>query len=83
MNQKNKAQKLLEDLHEATAIELLERVRSGSAKPADLGVAVKFLKDNGVEAIPVDGSTLNKLMEELPFNNDEDELEEIKTQQTH
>ena len=43
MNQKNKAQKLLEDLHEATAIELLERVRSGSAKPADLGVAVKFL----------------------------------------
>jgi len=25
----------------------------------------------------------NKLMEELPFNNDEDELEEIKTQQTH
>ena len=80
---KNKSQKLLEDLHEATAIELLERVRSGSAKPADLGVAVKFLKDNGVEAIPVDGSTLNKLMEELPFNNDEDELEEIKNPQTH
>lgn len=65
-------------LHEAVAEELLERVRSGEAKPADLSVAVKFLKDNGIEAIPTDGSLLQALFEELPFDEDE-EIELIKT----
>ena len=51
MNQKNKAQKLLEDLHEATAIELLERVRSGSAKPADR-CSCKVLKRQWCRSYP-------------------------------
>ena len=29
----------------------------------------QFLKDNGIDAIPVDNSPLKKLMEELPFND--------------
>lgn len=74
----NKISTTLNMLHEAVAEELLERVRSGEAKPADLSVAVKFLKDNGIEAIPTDGSLLQALFEELPFDEDE-EIELIKT----
>lgn len=74
----NKVSTTLNMLHEAVAEELLERIRSGEAKPADLSVAVKFLKDNGIEAIPTDGSLLQALFEELPFDEDE-EIELIKT----
>ena len=74
----NKVSTTLNILHEAVAEELLARVRSGEAKPADLSVAVKFLKDNGIEAIPTDGSLLQALFEELPFDEDE-EIELIKT----
>ena len=28
----------------------------------------KFLKDNNIDAVPVDGSPLEKLIEELPFD---------------
>ena len=40
-----KVSEVLNDLHGALAEELLDRVRSGEAKPSDLGVAVRFLKD--------------------------------------
>ena len=39
----------LSTLHTAVAQELLDRIQSGEAKPADLAVAVKFLKDNNIE----------------------------------
>ncbi len=74
-----KVSDILNELHEATAVELLERIRSGEAKPADLSVAVKFLKDNGIEAIPTDGSILQTLMSELPFDEDDEDFELIKT----
>ena len=77
-----KATETLNLLHEAVANELLARIRSGEAKPADLSVAVKFLKDNSIEAIPTDGSMLKQLLEELPFDDEEEELELIKVQ-TH
>lgn len=73
-----KVSDILNELHEATAVELLGRIRSGEAKPADLSVAVKFLKDNGIEAIPTDGSILQSLLSELPFDEDEEDLELIK-----
>lgn len=72
-----KVSEVLNDLHGALAEELLDRVRSGEAKPSDLGVAVRFLKDNGIEAIPTDGSYLQQLFEELPFDEDE-EIQLIK-----
>jgi len=73
-----KATETLNMLHEAVTNELLARIQSGEAKPADLSVAVKFLKDNGIEAIPTDGSILQALINELPFDEDE-EIELIKT----
>jgi len=58
----------LSQLHQELAEKLLERVRDPKAKSSDLNVARQFLKDNGIDAIPVYNSPLKKLMEELPFN---------------
>jgi hypothetical protein len=71
-------------LHTALCKELLKRVESGDAKANDLGVAVRFLKDNGIEAIPTGNSPLQQLLESLPFDEDaavEEQLEEqlVKT----
>ena len=60
----------LSTLHTAVAQELLDRVRSGDAKPADISNAIKFLKDNNIDAMPVQGSPLDGLMGSLPFNSE-------------
>ena len=57
----------LSQLHKELAEKLLERVRDPKVKSSDLNVARQFLKDNGIDAIPVDNSPLEKLMKELPF----------------
>ena len=64
--------KTLKDLHEVLAEELLKRVKDPEAKASDLNVARQFLKDNGIEAIPIDNSPLKSLVDELPFNTEED-----------
>ena len=43
--------KILSDLHDAVAEELLRRVMSGEANASDLNVARAFLKDNGIDAL--------------------------------
>ena len=58
--------KLLEQLHLVLAQELLDKVKSGDAKAGDLNVARQFLKDNGVECIPVESNPMQELMENLP-----------------
>ena len=58
----------LKELHEVLATELLKRVKDSDAKSADLNVARQFLKDNNIDAVPVDHSPLQKLLEELPFD---------------
>lgn len=64
---------LLSTLHDAVAQELLGRVRSGEASPAELSAAIKFLKDNGIEAIPSMDNNIGKLMASLPdFEEDAD-----------
>ncbi len=60
----------LKQLHAAVAEELLDRVKSGEAKPADISNAIKFLKDNNIDAIPVEGSPLNDLLLGLPFDSE-------------
>ena len=45
--------KALESLHTVLVQELLDRIRAGDAKPSDLNVARQFLKDNGIECLPV------------------------------
>jgi ABC-type Zn uptake system ZnuABC Zn-binding protein ZnuA len=58
----------LSALHEAIADELLSRVRSGEAKPADIANAIKFLKDNNVDAVITDESPMKNLLDNLPFD---------------
>lgn len=58
----------LKQLHEVLATELLKRVSDPDAKSADLNVARQFLKDNNIDAVPTEDSPLQKLIEELPFD---------------
>ena len=65
---KMKARKeVLEELHGTVAVELLNRIRNGEARPADMANAIKFLKDNGIEGLPVEGSPLGNLVNSMPF----------------
>jgi len=64
--------KNLKELHGVLANELLKRVKDPEAKASDLNVARQFLKDNGIEAIPTDNSPLKALVDELPFNTEEE-----------
>lgn len=59
---------LLEELHVSVTNELLIRVKSGDATPAELSVAVKFLKDNGASNdIVTAESPMASLLTALPF----------------
>ena len=64
--------KKLKDLHAVLTDELLKRIKDPEAKASDLNVARQFLKDNGIEAIPVDNSPLKSLVDELPFDTEDD-----------
>tara|TARA_B100000927_G_scaffold170060_1_gene137129 strand:- start:1438 stop:1656 length:219 start_codon:yes stop_codon:yes gene_type:complete len=58
--------KLLQTLHFELCKDLLDKVRSGEAKAGDLNVARQFLKDNGIECIPVENNPMTELMNNLP-----------------
>ena len=58
----------LSQLHKELAEKLLERVRDPKVKSSDLNVARQFLRDNGIDAVPTEGSSLQRLAEELPFD---------------
>ena len=60
--------KKLKELHAVLAEKLLEKVKDPDAKSSDLNVARQFLRDNGIDAVPVEGSPLQKLADELPFD---------------
>ena len=59
--------KKLKELHAVLAEQLLKKVKDPDWKASDLNVARQFLRDNGIDAVPVDNSPLEKLMKELPF----------------
>ena len=59
--------KKLKELHSVLAEKLLQKVKDPDAKSSDLNVARQFLRDNGIDAVPTDGSPLKKLVDELPF----------------
>ena len=61
------SEKTLKQLHNELALKLLNKVRDPEAKASDLNVARQFLKDNGIDSLPVDNSPLRDLMKELPF----------------
>ena len=58
----------LRDLHNILADKLLEKITDPDVKSADLNVARQFLRDNGIDAVPTDDSPLQKLIDEMPFN---------------
>ena len=66
----------LRELHAILAEKLLEKIKDPDAKSADLNVARQFLKDNNIDAVPTEDSPLQKLIEELPF--DEKDKQVIK-----
>ena len=65
MRQDKKLQ-LLETLHTVLIENLLDKVKSGEAKPGDLNVARQLLKDNGIECIPTANNPMEDLMSNLP-----------------
>ena len=64
-------EKVMEDLHGAVASSLLERVQTGEASASELAVAVKFLKDNGIDSHIKPESPLLNLAASLPFQDPE------------
>lgn len=65
----DKVKLMLDRLHEETALHLLKRVESGEASAQELGVVVKFLKDNGsTYDIITKDSPLANLLDSLPFD---------------
>ena len=60
--------KKLKELHAILAEKLLEKVKDPDAKSSDLNVARQFLRDNGIDAVPTEGSPLQNLVDELPFD---------------
>ena len=67
----------LKELRGVLANKLLERVKDPEVKSSDLNVARQFLKDNNIDAVPTQDSPLQKLIEELPF--DEKRKNPVKT----
>jgi hypothetical protein len=67
------SEELLGLLHDAVASKLLAKVQSGEASPAEMSAAIKFLKDNGIEAIPTPSNHLGQLAKSLPDFDTEDE----------
>jgi|TARA_B100001964_G_C13662414_1_gene349620 hypothetical protein len=64
--------KKLSQLHDLLIDELTTRIQSGDAKSADLNIARQLLKDNNIEALPTTNSKLKSLIEELPFDDDQE-----------
>ena len=71
-------EKDLENLHSELTQKLLDKIRSPEVTASELNVARQFLKDNGVESIPIDHSPLKSLVDEMPFSDPE----EVKTTPT-
>jgi len=65
---------LLEKLHAAVGLNLLERIESGEAAASDYAQAIKFLKDNDISAskAPTLDRLMNALDQHLPFTNPDD-----------
>jgi len=66
-------EELLDALHGAIAEDLVTKIRSGDASPAELAAAIRFLKDNNITAVPDLNPGLKALAEDLPsFIDSED-----------
>lgn len=62
---------ILESIHLALAQELLRKIESGDATPADLSVARQFLKDNSIDCAPAASEPMLNLAKIMPFDEEE------------
>ena len=62
---------LLADIQEGLATVLLKKIQSGEITAAELNVARQFLKDNGIDCVPKEGTPVGNLVESLPFTDAE------------
>ena len=63
---------MMASLHKTLAENLPLRIKDPEAKSSDLNVTRQFLKDNGIDALPVEGSPLSDLVATLPDFSDAD-----------
>lgn len=75
MSKHRATEELLGVLHEAVAKDLLSRITSGEATPAEINAAIKFLQNNGIEAIMTDENPLGQLYQSLPQFEDDEEAD--------
>ena len=70
---------MMASLHKTLAENLPLRIKDPEAKSSDLNVTRQFLKDNGIDAVPVEGSPLSELVATLPDFSDADfDVSELK-----
>ena len=62
----DKSLEVLHTMHYELAKLLVDKIKTGEAKAGDLNVARQFLKDNGIECIPVENNPMTELMNNLP-----------------
>ena len=60
------SEELLGRLHSIVADDLIRRINTGEATAQELAQAIKFLKDNGIEALPEANDKLQNLADKLP-----------------
>jgi len=63
---------MMASLHKTLAENLPLRIKDPEAKSSDLNVTRQFLKDNGIDALPVEGLPLSDLVATLPDFSDAD-----------
>jgi len=62
--------KILEQIHNALAAELLKKIEDGTATATDLNVARQFLKDNGIDCAPDVSQPMLNLAKIMPFDEE-------------
>ena len=69
---KHNVEQTLLDLLEATAEELLRRVKSGEAGPQDISNAIRMMKENDIDIHINQGDPddILRQLEDLPFESD-------------
>jgi hypothetical protein len=68
---------LLVNIHKSLAQELLARIQTGEATAAELSAAIKFLKDNGIDAHMTKDSPLENLAKILPFADPDEPIKSV------
>lgn len=63
----------MEKLHVAVAESLTEKIKNKEATASDVSNAIKFLKDNGIEAQSTPDSAVQSLAASMPTFDDDEE----------